>query len=263
MIHASHLNSLAPADVLRDRGELQAAASPMKALLVSLAISMSGLAFSSQAAATVIDISSRISDSNYVLFGPQGSTPGSGPGVYGVEARGAAKSSWQMGVGPATSQPGFFNQNSAFNWPTTETAFSLTWTSTSISFTANGKTLTNTNGLHQNTLEIGAKGTPGSTSTARITTINGVTLGTPIAITSPSAGGESLLFLCDSPAGFGPGGISLTGYLAIPNSGGSRNEVMFKSGTYTPAVPEPTTWMMMTLGLAGLGFVARRRSARA
>ena len=33
-------------------------------------------------------------------------------------------------------------------------------------------------------------------------------------------------------------------------------------GVGTPTVPEPSTWAMMLLGFAGLGYAARRRSAR-
>jgi hypothetical protein len=34
------------------------------------------------------------------------------------------------------------------------------------------------------------------------------------------------------------------------------------STTYTPAVPEPSTWAMMILGFAGVGFMAYRRKSQ-
>jgi hypothetical protein len=37
---------------------------------------------------------------------------------------------------------------------------------------------------------------------------------------------------------------------------------LFQPGAITAAVPEPSTWAMMLLGFAGLGFVAYRRKAK-
>ena len=36
----------------------------------------------------------------------------------------------------------------------------------------------------------------------------------------------------------------------------------FGTGTLTPAVPEPSTWAMLILGFAGIGFVAYRRKSK-
>ena len=55
-------------------------------------------------------------------------------------------------------------------------------------------------------------------------------------------------------------GDTVTVTLHIPTQWVFLSEAQFYSG----AIPEPSTWAMMTLGFAGLGFVAvraRRRSA--
>jgi hypothetical protein len=44
----------------------------------------------------------------------------------------------------------------------------------------------------------------------------------------------------------------------------AKNRAMFAIAGYVdpPPVPEPSTWVMMLSGFAGLGFIARRRAAR-
>ncbi len=44
----------------------------------------------------------------------------------------------------------------------------------------------------------------------------------------------------------------------------AKNRAMFAVAGYVdpPPVPEPSTWVMMLSGFAGLGFIARRRVAR-
>jgi hypothetical protein len=44
----------------------------------------------------------------------------------------------------------------------------------------------------------------------------------------------------------------------------ARQRAMFAVAGYVdpPAAPEPSTWVMMLSGFAGLGFIARRRAAR-
>jgi hypothetical protein len=44
---------------------------------------------------------------------------------------------------------------------------------------------------------------------------------------------------------------------------GPQTDLLSISGTFTPAVPEPSTWVMMTLGFAGLGFAFRQSRRRA
>jgi hypothetical protein len=45
----------------------------------------------------------------------------------------------------------------------------------------------------------------------------------------------------------------------IPNDATGIQLVFSEPFSYTPPVPEPSTWAMMLLGFAGLGFVAYRR----
>jgi hypothetical protein len=58
------------------------------------------------------------------------------------------------------------------------------------------------------------------------------------------------------------GGVAIKGNDLI-DSGGGTGGVTILSETYFPtaAVPEPTTWAMMLLGFAGIGFLAYRRKS--
>jgi hypothetical protein len=58
--------------------------------------------------------------------------------------------------------------------------------------------------------------------------------------------------LINSPAGFDVTGI------VSPVTGGNVTIV----GSLLPAVPEPSTWAMMILGFAGIGFMAYRRKSK-
>ena len=49
----------------------------------------------------------------------------------------------------------------------------------------------------------------------------------------------------------------------IPDSGQIQFAFIGQVISYAPAVPEPSTWAMMLLGFAGLGFMAYRRKNRA
>jgi hypothetical protein len=57
-------------------------------------------------------------------------------------------------------------------------------------------------------------------------------------------------------------GVGFAGVAHSINFGGTANQTGYDDitfGAVTPGVPEPSTYAMMALGLAGLGFVARRR----
>lgn len=47
------------------------------------------------------------------------------------------------------------------------------------------------------------------------------------------------------------------------NNNGSRTSVMYITADFTAAVPEASTWAMMILGFAGVGFMAYRRRNQA
>jgi hypothetical protein len=49
--------------------------------------------------------------------------------------------------------------------------------------------------------------------------------------------------------------------LAFTQAGGA-GEAISGSGSFTASVPEPSTWAMMLLGLAGLCFVGARKRPR-
>lgn len=61
-------------------------------------------------------------------------------------------------------------------------------------------------------------------------------------------------------------GVAFSGVAHSINFGGTANEtgydnITFGSATPVASVPEPSTYALMALGLAGIGFVARRRKA--
>jgi len=68
---------------------------------------------------------------------------------------------------------------------------------------------------------------------------------------------EQLGFSMFSALGFDPN-VNDT-YKAILTSGGYSLTAYAQIGSGAPAVPEPGTWAMMLLGLAGIGFAMQRR----
>ena len=57
-------------------------------------------------------------------------------------------------------------------------------------------------------------------------------------------------------------GVGFSGTAKSIDFGGTANQTAFDDitfGSVTPGVPEPSTYAMLALGLAGVGFVARRR----
>jgi hypothetical protein len=62
---------------------------------------------------------------------------------------------------------------------------------------------------------------------------------------------------------FFPIGVAFSGTAMSVEFAGVENQIVFDDvtfGSVTPGVPEPATWAMMMLGLAGLGLAGRRRA---
>jgi hypothetical protein len=60
-------------------------------------------------------------------------------------------------------------------------------------------------------------------------------------------------------------GVSFAGTAESVNFGGTGNQIGFADMTFgsaTPGTPEPSTWAMMMLGFAGLGFAGYRASRK-
>jgi hypothetical protein len=55
----------------------------------------------------------------------------------------------------------------------------------------------------------------------------------------------------------------VTNALGTTNVGGEIEALEFEPASFTPGVPEPSTWAMMLLGFAGLGFLGYRQTAKA
>ncbi|MFN0184277.1 MAG: PEP-CTERM sorting domain-containing protein [Aquabacterium sp.] len=65
---------------------------------------------------------------------------------------------------------------------------------------------------------------------------------------------------------FGAAGVAFNGIAKSVSFGGVANQIVFDDitfGAVTPGVPEPQTYALMALGLAGIGFMARRRQRQA
>jgi hypothetical protein len=76
--------------------------------------------------------------------------------------------------------------------------------------------------------------------------------------------------LCPAGSGgfcpFGPAGVKFSGVAKSVSFGGVANQIVFDDITFgsdVPAIPEPGTYALMALGLAGVGFAARRRRGQA
>ena len=61
-------------------------------------------------------------------------------------------------------------------------------------------------------------------------------------------------------------GVSFSGTAMSVNFTGTANQIAFADitfGSATPGTPEPSTWAMLIIGFAGLGYVARRKGLMA
>jgi hypothetical protein len=66
----------------------------------------------------------------------------------------------------------------------------------------------------------------------------------------------------NTPAGFAISLPGVTARIDEPNILVDLGSVPVPDGPPTSAVPEPSTWAMMLLGFAGLGFMAYRRNSK-
>jgi len=68
---------------------------------------------------------------------------------------------------------------------------------------------------------------------------------------------------CERPfCPFVAAGITFSGTAMSVNFSGTQNQIAFADitlGSATPGTPEPSTWAMMIMGFAGLGYIARRK----
>jgi PEP-CTERM motif len=75
---------------------------------------------------------------------------------------------------------------------------------------------------------------------------------------TPSGGGDCVRTFCP----FVAAGITFSGTAMSVNFSGTQNQIAFADitlGSATPGTPEPSTWAMMIMGFAGLGYIARRK----
>ena len=88
--------------------------------------------------------------------------------------------------------------------------------------------------------------------------------GTPVTFINSALGGDNTtttLTCATTPDSLGTG---FTGFAADSLASATVSGVSLSNdGTVTSAFPEPSTWAMMFLGFAGLGFLSYRKSRRA
>ncbi len=85
------------------------------------------------------------------------------------------------------------------------------------------------------------------------------TLALPVTPSDSIPGCSGLGSFCP----FFPIGVAFAGTAMSVEFAGVENQIVFDDvtfGSVTPGIPEPSTWAMMMLGLAGLGLAGRRRA---
>lgn len=210
----------------------------------------------------------------------------SSAGVYGVELRrgnNASNGDWEVGVGQATSNVGSGNFNQGqWRWAADATAgggitvpFTLSWTP--VATTANPTGLIFTLGSGASRLTVASPGGANSAfligDTIKIyarrdtsITITDVD-GNPFdAVASGLGGGTPTDLFFYSSNNWGGDGLTVTGTVRLAgNNGSSGNGVLINSGNFTPDVPEPASWALLTIGfgLTGAGLRRRRPPLRA
>ncbi len=201
-------------------------------------------------------------------------------GVYGVELRrgnNATNGDWEVGVGQATSNVGSGNFNQGqWRWANDSTAgggitvpFSLTWVPvattanpTGLIFTlgsgANSRTVASPGGANSafllgDTIKIYAK----RDTSITITNVDGNPFN---AVASGLGGGTPTDLFFYSSNNWGGDGLTITGTVRLAgNNGSSGNGILLNSGNFTPDVPEPASWAMLTIGFGLTGAGLRRR----
>jgi hypothetical protein len=89
--------------------------------------------------------------------------------------------------------------------------------------------------------------------------------GTPVQFINSQIGGQSettMLTFAANPDPLNQLGIGLIDFAGGSASATISDISLSTDGTVTAAVPEPSTWAMMVLGFAGLGFLSYRKTQR-
>jgi PEP-CTERM motif len=82
--------------------------------------------------------------------------------------------------------------------------------------------------------------------------------------TQTGSGITTTLTFATNPTSLDELGIGFSGFTADGLASATVSGVSLSNdGTVTSAVPEPSTWAMMFIGFAGLGFLSYRRTRRA
>jgi hypothetical protein len=90
--------------------------------------------------------------------------------------------------------------------------------------------------------------------------------GTPIQFINGQTGGSDVvttLTFATTPTSLDQLGIGFSGFAADGSSSATVSAISLTTdGTVVAAVPEPSTWAMMVLGFAGMGFLSYRKTRR-
>jgi PEP-CTERM motif len=185
---------------------------------------------------------------------------------------GASASAGVIYAGPSPEQPTDTSIGVTFN--------SATATTTGLSFTIDGYSSLDGQNFYEDDFGLSLNGSPlfagtfnlggGSSTTQAVVYLNpdGATLSNPTnnGIAISFAGGKEIVTFGDVLPLVSGINTLIFNYTSLPGPSHAGFQGIGDEGwgieNVTTSIPEPSTWIMMALGFAGLGYAAVRRSAK-
>ncbi|MEM1380321.1 MAG: hypothetical protein AAGH41_06825 [Pseudomonadota bacterium] len=226
----------------------------MNIKLAAAAIGAAGFAFTAASASTVVEVTDPTQAATFSSFSMGGA------GTHGAELRGGNPNTWELGLGPQTSQPNnprtFVEANYTWIEDAAGQSFRFEVTTAGVgTLDVGGVTLTWDEPRPMqlgNAVEIFAN----RLSQVNITSINGHAFSTTVGDFTDGNSGESKVFFSED---FVTDGLVLEGTLGIVNGGNSANLVFIKLGDVdVDPVPVPAAGLLLG-GAFGAGLFRKLR----